>query len=141
MRCGAAAATGEAEYRAIQAAAKGGGNIAPMQREWERQGSGGSTMDVKDSMETKLAAALRPLKLVVIDESENHRGHGGWREGGQTHFRVEVVSEAFAGKSRVERHRMVNAVLADELAGGVHALAIRARAPGEESPTASAPAR
>ncbi len=67
----------------------------------------------------------------VIDESEQHHGHGGWREGGETHFRVNVVSAAFAGKSRVERHRIVNGLLAEELAGRVHALAISAKAPGE----------
>ena len=85
----------------------------------------------KDRITAKLTAALSPERLVVTDESENHRGHGGWREGGETHFRVEVVASAFAGRSRVERHRMVNAALAEELAERVHALAIVARAPGE----------
>lgn len=79
----------------------------------------------------KLGDALSPQRLNVIDESHQHQGHGGWREGGQTHFRVEIVSEAFAGKSRLERHRLVNAALAQELTDGVHALAILARAPGE----------
>ncbi|OYW98568.1 MAG: BolA family transcriptional regulator, partial [Bosea sp. 32-68-6] len=65
------------------------------------------------------------------DESHQHQGHGGWREGGETHFRVEIVSVAFAGKSRLERHRLVNGALAQELAESVHALAIAARAPGE----------
>lgn len=88
-------------------------------------------MAVKETMETKLAAAFEPVHLVVSDDSEQHHGHGGWREGGETHFSVEVVSAAFAGKSRVDRHRMINAALAEELAGGVHALAIKARAPGE----------
>jgi BolA protein len=88
-------------------------------------------MAVKDSINEKLTAALSPALLVVIDDSESHRGHGGWREGGETHFSVEVVSEAFRGKSRVERHRMINTLLADELAGRVHALAISAKAPGE----------
>jgi BolA family transcriptional regulator, general stress-responsive regulator len=86
-------------------------------------------MGVKETMERKLAAAFQPVRLVVTDDSEKHHGHGGWREGGETHFSVEVVSAAFAGKSRVERHRMVNAALADELWGGVHALAISARPP------------
>lgn len=79
----------------------------------------------------KLEQALAPQHLNVIDESHQHQGHGGWREGGETHFRVEVVSEAFAGKNRLERHRLVNGALAQELADGVHALAIAARAPGE----------
>lgn len=88
-------------------------------------------MAIKEAISRKLTEALAPVSLVVLDESENHRGHGGWREGGETHFRVEVVSEAFRGKSRVERHRIVNALLAEELAGRVHALAISAKAPGE----------
>ena len=88
-------------------------------------------MAVKEQITAKLTTALTPSILVVSDDSENHRGHGGWREGGETHFSVQVVSDAFAGKSRVERHRMVNALLAEELAGRVHALAISAKAPGE----------
>jgi BolA protein len=88
-------------------------------------------MSVKDRITAKLSAALSPEKLAVIDESEQHRGHGGWREGGETHFRVDIVSGAFAGKSRLERHRIVNALLAEELAGPVHALAVQARAPGD----------
>ncbi|WP_406855145.1 BolA family protein [Alsobacter sp. KACC 23698] len=88
-------------------------------------------MGVKDAITEKLTLALAPLELEVADDSDRHLGHSGWREGGETHFTVKVVSNAFAGKSRVERHRMVNAALADELAGRVHALAINARAPGE----------
>ena len=80
---------------------------------------------------SKLESELAPEHLRVIDESHQHQGHGGWREGGETHFRVEVVSSAFAGKSRLERHRLVNATLAQELADRVHALAIVAKAPGE----------
>lgn len=79
----------------------------------------------------KLEAQLSPQQLRVIDESHQHHGHAGWREGGETHFRVEIVSPAFAGKSRLDRHRLVNAALAEELADRVHALAIAARAPGE----------
>lgn len=79
----------------------------------------------------KLEDALAPQRLQVIDESHQHQGHGGWREGGETHFRVDIVSEAFVGKSRLERHRLVNAALAQELADRVHALAIAAKAPGE----------
>jgi BolA protein len=88
-------------------------------------------MTVRATITDKLTAAFAPLSLAVIDESENHRGHGGWREGGETHFRVRLVSAAFAGKSRLDRHRMVNQVLDAELKGRVHALAIEAKAPGE----------
>jgi BolA protein len=77
---------------------------------------------------------LRPTELKIVDESHLHAGHAGSREGGETHFRIDVVSEAFAGKSRVARHRMVNELLADAFArDGLHALAIRARAPGEQT--------
>lgn len=88
-------------------------------------------MAVKTTIAEKLAAAFAPQKLDVIDESHQHVGHAGHRPGGETHFRVHIVSEAFRGKSRVERHRMINQTLSGELAGGVHALAIHASAPGE----------
>jgi BolA protein len=86
---------------------------------------------MRDTIEAKLTEALQPSEVDVVDESHLHAGHGGWREGGSTHFRVRVISEAFVGKSRIERHRMVNALLADEIAGGVHALALKLLAPGE----------
>jgi len=76
-------------------------------------------------------AALDPTDLEVIDESERHFGHAGWKEGGETHFRVRVTSPAFAGKSRLDRHRMVNALVAEEFKGRLHAFALEARAPGE----------
>ena len=82
-------------------------------------------------IETALRATFAPERLEIEDESERHHGHGGWREGGETHFRVAIVAEAFAGRSRLERHRMVNAALQAELDAGLHALAIQARAPGE----------
>ena len=88
-------------------------------------------MLVKDQIAEKLNAALPPQSLDVEDESQNHAGHAGHRPGGQTHFRVYIVSESFRGKSRLERHRMINQLLAAELTGGVHALAIHASAPGE----------
>ncbi len=92
-------------------------------------------MSVKEMMRTKLESALTPLSLDVIDDSAKHVGHilhpGGVEPRGETHFTVNVVSEAFAGKSRIDRHRMVNAILAEELAADVHALAIQAKAPGE----------
>lgn len=86
---------------------------------------------MRERIGTKLESAFSPLALEVLDESHQHAGHGGWREGGETHFRVKIVSEAFRGKSRLDRHRLVNAALAAELAERVHALAIVARAPGE----------
>jgi BolA protein len=80
----------------------------------------------------KLEGALAPQSLEVIDESHLHAGHAGSRSGGESHFRVKVVSEGFVGKSLLERHRKVNEALADELKpDGVHALAIEAHAPGE----------
>lgn len=84
---------------------------------------------VEERLREKLSLAFSPEKLSITDDSEKHRGHAGHREGGETHFTVEIVSEAFAGKGRVERQRMVNKVLADELAGQVHALSIKAEAP------------
>ncbi|EKS30644.1 BolA family protein [Afipia felis] len=88
-------------------------------------------MTVRDTIAKKLTDALHPESLSVVDESHLHEGHAGHRPGGQTHFRVHIVSRAFEGKSRVERHRMINALLADDLAGGVHALALKTQAPGE----------
>jgi len=77
-----------------------------------------------DRIEAKLRAAFGPEQLEVVDESESHRGHGGWREGGETHFRVVMRATALDGLGRVEQSRAVHRVLADELAGGVHALAL-----------------
>jgi BolA family transcriptional regulator, general stress-responsive regulator len=77
----------------------------------------------------KLRQAFAPATIEVMDESHKHKGHAGARPGGESHFRVRVISPAFAGLTRIERHRRVNAVLADELAGPVHALAIVAEPP------------
>ena len=88
-------------------------------------------MSLKDWITATLEERLDPTRLVVEDESQRHAGHAGWREGGETHFDLLIVSNAFAGLSRVERQRRVNAALAEELAGPVHALSIRAEAPGE----------
>lgn len=88
-------------------------------------------MRAADRIAEKLTEALVPESLKVVDESHQHEGHAGHRPGGETHFRVYIVAEAFAGKSRIERHRLINAILADDLNGGVHALAIHAQAPGE----------
>ena len=81
-------------------------------------------MAVADVMREKLQAAFTPVELEVRDDSEKHRGHGGWREGGETHFHVRIVSPAFNGMSRVARSRAVHAALKDELDGGVHALGL-----------------
>ena len=89
-------------------------------------------MTVAQTIETKLRAAFEPQRLAVIDESHLHAGHAGARPEGETHFRIEVVSSEFLGKSRVDRQRMVNKVLQEELAGPVHALAMRTLAPDEE---------
>lgn len=88
-------------------------------------------MQTKDVITKKLTDAFTPESLRVEDESHLHAGHAGHRPGGETHYRVYIVSEAFLGKSRIERHRLINTALAAELAAGVHALAIHAAAPGE----------
>ena len=88
-------------------------------------------MTTKEIIINKLREAFTPESLEVQDESHLHEGHAGHRAGGETHFRVYIVSQAFKGKSRIERHRMINATLSSELAGSVHALAIHAKSPGE----------
>jgi BolA family transcriptional regulator, general stress-responsive regulator len=88
-------------------------------------------MRIADLITKKLTEAFLPQSLKVEDESHQHAGHAGHRPGGQTHFRVYIVSDAFKGKTRIERHRMINGILSDDLAAGVHALAIHAAAPGE----------
>ncbi len=90
-------------------------------------------MRVQNAIRAKLTAALAPAVLDVVDESHLHAGHAGARPGGETHFRVRVVAAAFAGKSRLERQRLVYRTLADELAGGVHALAMTTLTPAEEA--------
>jgi BolA protein len=90
-----------------------------------------AAMSTKDAITNKLREAFSPESLDVVDESHLHEGHAGHRPGGETHFRVYIVSPAFIGKSRIERHRMINSALAAELAGSVHALAINAQAPQE----------
>ena len=90
-----------------------------------------TAMTTRDVITEKLNAAFTPQSVEVVDESHQHAGHAGHRPGGETHFRVYIVAEAFRGKSRLERHRMINATLFSELQNGVHALAIHASAPGE----------
>lgn len=88
-------------------------------------------VSVKQRLFSTLTACLEPLWLEILDESDQHAGHAGWRAEGETHLRIKISSPAFTGKSRIERHRMVNALAASELREGLHALAIEARAPGE----------
>lgn len=89
-------------------------------------------MPVEDAIREKLTAAFAPSRLEVVNESHLHAGHASSPGSGESHFRVTIVADRFAGASRVERHRLVNVVLAAELAGPVHALAIKASAPGEQ---------
>ncbi len=89
-------------------------------------------MSMQSKLEEMLSTAFAPDALQVINESHLHAGHHAGFDGtGETHFRIKIVSGAFNGKSRLERHRAVNALLADELKGGIHALAIEANGPGE----------
>ena len=98
-------------------------------------------MSIQASIEEKLRRAFAPERLSVINESHLHAGHHHIESGhhvefdgkGETHFRVRLVSSAFAGMSRVERHRAVNEALADEIKAGLHALAIEPAAPGEQT--------
>jgi len=88
-------------------------------------------MSLHTRMREKLMVALQPTRLDVVNESHLHAGHASSPGTGESHFRILIVSEAFAGKSRIERHRLVNGAVREELADGVHALAIKALAPGE----------
>jgi BolA protein len=88
-------------------------------------------MTRKERMTQVLHEAFNPLFLDVIDESHQHHGHSGWREEGETHIRVKIISHIFDGESRINRHRRVNACLAPFFKEGLHALAIEANAPAE----------
>jgi BolA family transcriptional regulator, general stress-responsive regulator len=90
-------------------------------------------MAVAETIRAKLEAAFAPTHLDIRDESAMHAGHAGHREGGETHFRVAIVSESFDGLSRVERHRRVHSVLDAELKGRVHALVLTLLTPDEAS--------
>ncbi|HYI40826.1 MAG TPA: BolA family protein [Allosphingosinicella sp.] len=89
------------------------------------------TGGIAPEIERRLRAALEPARLVVTNDSARHRGHAGDDGSGESHFTVEVVAEKFAGMSRVERQRAVNSALADLMRDHIHALAIKAKAPGE----------
>lgn len=84
------------------------------------------------AIDNKLRSEFAPVRLAIADESERHRGHGGWREGGETHFRIEIVSAAFEGHNRVARQRLVYAALKDEFDAGLHALALTTLTPVED---------
>jgi BolA protein len=89
------------------------------------------TGPVATEMLRRLNSALSPTRIVLIDDSEQHRGHGGYNPAGESHFTLRIESAAFAGKSRVERQRLIYAALGDLMRERVHALSIRASAPGE----------
>lgn len=86
---------------------------------------------ISDSIRDKLTRAFAPSRLEVVDDSARHAGHAGARPGGESHFNVLIEAAAFAGVSRVARQRQIHAALAEELAGPVHALSVKALAPGE----------
>lgn len=85
------------------------------------------------AIDSKLRRRFAPQRLSVTDDSQSHRGHAGWREGGETHFNVEIVSTAFEGQGRVARQRLVYAELGEEFAAGLHALALVTLTPAEDS--------
>jgi BolA protein len=86
---------------------------------------------VTETLERKLTDAFAPVRLAVDDDSARHAGHAGARQGGESHFNVVIEAAAFEGVSRLQRQRMVYRALAEELAGPVHALSVKALAPGE----------
>ena len=90
-------------------------------------------MAVADEIRDKLTQALAPARLRIVDDSHKHAGHAGAPPGGESHFTVEIVATAFEGQNRVQRQRMVYDALADELAGPVHALALRTLTPAEDA--------
>ncbi|HJU77256.1 MAG TPA: BolA family protein [Sphingomicrobium sp.] len=90
------------------------------------------TGPVATEMLRRLNSALAPARIDLVDDSEQHRGHGGYNPAGESHFSLRIESEAFAGKSRVERQRMVYSAIGDLMDARVHALSIRATAPGEQ---------
>jgi BolA family transcriptional regulator, general stress-responsive regulator len=87
---------------------------------------------VAKAIDNKLRTRFAPARLSIEDESSRHRGHAGYREGGESHFRVEIVSAAFEGKTRVQRERLVHETLKEEYDGGLHALSLRILTPNED---------
>ena len=90
-----------------------------------------ATGPVATEMLRRLNSALSPTRITLVDDSEKHRGHGGYNPAGESHFTLEIESTEFAGKSRVERQRLVYRALGDLMHERVHALSFRANAPGE----------
>ena len=90
------------------------------------------TGPVAAEMLRRLDSSLQPSRVELIDDSEHHRGHGGYNPAGESHFTLRIESPAFAGKTRVQRQRMIYAALGDLMHARVHALSIRATAPGEQ---------
>jgi stress-induced morphogen len=93
-------------------------------------------MQIEARIKEKLLKAFSPRRLVIENDSGKHAGHAGAENSpnrGETHFTVTIVADGFSGRSRIDRHRMVHEVLAEELAGPVHALAVKAKAPDEET--------
>ena len=88
---------------------------------------------VTQAIRDKLTAAFQPERLEVIDDSARHAGHAGSREGGESHFNVVIVADAFKGQGRIQRQRAIYSALSEELAGPVHALSVKAFAPGEQA--------
>ena len=86
-------------------------------------------MSKADEIRAKLEVALTPSALDVVDDSESHRGHSGYQEGGESHYNLRIRAEVFEGKSRIARHRMVHAALGPELIGRIHALALDLNVP------------
>lgn len=86
-----------------------------------------------ETIHAKLTAAFSPTRLEIQDDSDRHAGHAGATPGGESHFNVLIEAEAFAGASKVARQRLIYKALSDELAGPLHALSIKALAPGEDS--------
>jgi len=93
--------------------------------------NGQKTGPVAAEMLRRLNSAVSPTQIELVDDSEQHRGHGGYNPAGESHFSLQIESPAFAGKNRVERQRMIYAALGDLMRERVHALSIRAIAPGE----------
>jgi BolA protein len=88
-------------------------------------------MSVRDTIAKKLSQKFHPTYLEVIDESSRHQGHAGWREGGETHFRVRIAAPDLVGRPRVAQHRAIMDALDSEFESGLHALAIEVRDPQE----------